>query len=200
MSKKLIAIIGSYRKGGISDQAVEAIFEKARSYGAETTKFYLADIPIQFCTNCRACAKDDPVKPRGKCVFDDDMEKLLDAIDAADSIILASPINDGTVTAVMKRFLERLTVYCYWPWDQSMPRPRIKGRTKKMVTVTSSACPAIIGKILMPHAQQLLKSMAEFIGARVVRSLYFGPVCLQEKQRLNKGQLAEAHRAAERLK
>ncbi len=199
LSKRIIAIVGSYRKGGISDQTVDAIFEKARQRGAETKKYYLTDIPIQFCTNCRICMKDDPAKARGKCVINDDMGKLLTEIDTADGIILASPINDWTVTAIMKRFLERLSVYAYWPWEQAEPKLRIKEKTRKAVIVTSSACPAIIGRFLMPNARQLLKALAECIGARVVKSLYFGAVCLEEKQRLNARQLAAAYRAAEML-
>lgn len=173
--------------------------EKARQRGAETKKYYLMDVPIQFCTNCRSCTKDDPAKARGSCVIKDDMEKLLTEIDAADGIILASPINDWTVTAIMKRFLERLAVYAYWPWGQPMPKPRIKVKTKKAVIVTSSACPAIIGRFFMPNALQILKALAESVGARVIKSLYFGMVCQEEKQRLNARQLAAACRAAEML-
>jgi len=199
LPKKIIAIIGSYRKGGISDQTVDAILEKARQRGAETKKYYLTDVPIQFCTNCRICMKDDPAKARGKCAINDDMEKLLTEIDAADGIILASPINDWTVTAVMKRFLERLSVYAYWPWEQPFPKLRIKVKNKKAVIVTSSACPAILGRFFMPNAQQVLKAVAECVGARVIKSLYFGAVCLEEKQRLNNRQLAAAYRASEML-
>lgn len=33
-------------------------------------------------------------------------------------------MNFGSVTAIMKRFIERLTVYAYWPWglDQYVKR------------------------------------------------------------------------------
>jgi multimeric flavodoxin WrbA len=199
MSKKVIAIIGSYRRGGVSDQTVDAILEKVCQRGAETKKYYLTDVPIQFCTNCRICTKDDPAKARGGCVINDDMEKMLVEIDAADGIILASPINDWTVTAIMKRFLERLAVYSYWPWKQPWPKLRIKAKTKKAIIVTSSACPAIIGRFLMPNARQVLKAMAKSVGAKVIKSLYFGMVCIEEKQRLNDRQLAAAYRAAEML-
>lgn len=132
-------------------------------------------------------------------MINDDMEKLLTEIDAADGIILASPVNDWTVTAVMKRFLERLAVYAYWPWEQHGPKLRIKVKTKKAIIITSSACPAIIGRFFMPNARKILKIMAGSIGARVIKSLYFGLVCLEEKQRLNNRQLSAAYSAAETL-
>jgi len=59
--------------------------------------------------------------------------------------------------------------------------PRIAEKVEFMkvraVTVTSSACPAFIGRILMPGALSVLKKAARIMGAKVVKSLYFGPVC-----------------------
>jgi multimeric flavodoxin WrbA len=37
----VVAIIGSYRRGGITDQAVDAVLEGARAGGARTEKIYL---------------------------------------------------------------------------------------------------------------------------------------------------------------
>ena len=199
MSKKVLAIMGSYRKDGINDQTVDAILGEARDKGAETKKIYLTDVSIDFCRNCRTCAKDDPAKSRGACVMTDDMEKLLKEIDAADALILASPINMSTVTAVMKRFLERLIVYSYWPWGQQGPRMRSSRKTKTAAIVTSSASPALIGRILMPNALQVLKSAAGLVGAKVVGTIYFGMVNMEEKQRLNPRHLAIAHAVAEKL-
>ena len=46
------AIVGSYRKGGIIDTAVDELLASAREEGAETAKIYLTDRQIEFCTNC----------------------------------------------------------------------------------------------------------------------------------------------------
>ncbi|HNX90999.1 MAG TPA: flavodoxin family protein [Candidatus Omnitrophota bacterium] len=196
MAKKIVAFVGSYRKGGINDQAVDTILGTIKGEGIETNKYYLTDIDIEFCKNCRICTKDDQNKIRGKCVINDGMEKIFQEIDSADGIILASPINIFTVTAVMKRFLERWVVYAYWPWEQHGPKLRIKEKTKKAVIITSSACPGIIGNLLMPNARQILKAMAESAGAKVVKSLYFSGVCVEEKQHLNSRQIKDARHAA----
>lgn len=192
MTKNVVALVGSYRKGGITDQTVDAVLDAARQKGARTDKIYLTEKTINFCLNCRKCCQEKPEQRRGQCVQNDDMAKLLDAIDAADAVILASPINFFTVTAVMKRFVERLMVYGYWPWQKAIPRNRIKTRNKKAVLVTSSACPAFIGQFLMTNAKILLKSCAELVGAKVVKSVYFGSVAMDEKQRLNARQLGIA--------
>jgi len=60
---RITALVGSYRKGGVIDRAVEEILAAARESGAETTKIYLIDEPIEFCANCRACTQTDGVEP-----------------------------------------------------------------------------------------------------------------------------------------
>ena len=54
---KVTAIVGSYRKGGTVDRVIDEILAAAREAGAETTKIYLIDKHIEFCTNCRECTQ-----------------------------------------------------------------------------------------------------------------------------------------------
>ena len=194
MSKKVVAIMGTYRRGRITDQTVTAILEAARENGAETTKIDLLDKNIEFCTNCRKCTQE-PGPAHGRCVHNDDMEQILAEIESADAIILASPINFFNVTALMKRFIERLVAYSYWPWEKSMPKRRTDKLNRRAVVVTSSACPAFIGRILMPGALGLLKKVAGLMGAKVVKSLYFGTACLSEHQKLSEKQIQKARAA-----
>jgi multimeric flavodoxin WrbA len=137
---RILAIVGTYRKGGTIDSAVEAILASARAAGAETEKICLIDRHIEFCTNCRTCTQE-PGPQRGKCVLADDMQSIFDEIERADALVLASPMNCWTVTAVMKRFIERSLGYVYWPWGSLAPKPRNKQLTKRAVVVTSSASP-----------------------------------------------------------
>ena len=195
MNNTIIAIIGSYRKEGITDQAVNSILEGVKQNGMQIKKIYLSDQSIEFCLNCRVCTQTDPNKIRGNCIHNDDMEQILKEIDKADGLILASPINFSTVTAIMKRFIERLIVYAYWPWEKMAPQKRIKKLNKKAIIVTSSACPALIGRIIMPNCLNILKNGAKITGAKVVKSLYFGAVCNTEKQKLNERQLRKVKKA-----
>lgn len=199
MNKKIVAITGSYRKGGITDQAVDAILKTVSEKGAETHRIVLTEQGIEFCKNCRHCTADAPEKRRGKCVLEDNMERLLSLIDEAAGVVLAAPINFGDVTAIMKRFIERLVVYGYWPWGMKYPKNRIRKRDKKAVILTSSGAPAFIGRILMPSAAKAMKGAAEIIGARVVQSIHFGMVSMEEHQRLSPKQLKRAQAAARKL-
>lgn len=198
MGKKVVGIVGSYRKGHIIDGAVSVILEGAESSGAQTQKIYLLDKHIELCDNCRVCTQQPDVT-RGKCTRDDDMEAILHELDAADGIVLGSPVNFFTVTALMKRFIERLVGFAYWPWGQAAPKLRIKQPTKKAVIITSSACPAFIARILMPNALTVMKSAAKGLGAKVVSKLYFGMVAGEKDQKLTERQLRKAFKAGKKL-
>ena len=199
MSKKIVAIIGSYRKGRIIDSAVSALLEGAAEKGAGTQKIYLIDKHIEFCDNCRACAQQETQGVRTPCVHDDDMQDILRQIDEADGIVLASPVNLGTVTAITKRFLERLLVYGHWPWGKPSPKPRISRTTKNAVIITSSAAPALVGRLMFRAAPLLLKSTAKYMGAKVVKFLHFGQVCLNADSQLNDKALLKAKKAGQYL-
>ena len=200
MTVKVFAIVASYRKGKTIDSAVSAILEGAKDKGAQTKKIYLLDKHIEFCTNCRSCTQKKVEDRRGKCVHNDDMENILKEIDEAGAVVLGSPVNFGTVTAIMKRFIERLIAYGYWPWGEALaPVNRIAKADKKAVIVTSSACPAFIGRILMPGALGTLKKAAKVMGAKVIKSLYFGPVARREESQLSEKALRKARKAGEEL-
>lgn len=201
MGKKVVGIVGSYRKGRTIDSAVSAILKGAETKGAETKKIYLLDKHIEFCTNCRSCVQDKSDEARGRCVLNDDMTEILREIDNADGVVLGASINFFNVTAVMKRFIERLLPYCYWPWGNILPRFRIKKKkmNKKAVIATSSSCPAWLGRIIFRGALSVLKAAARCMGARVVKSFYFGTVCIKEDSHLSKKALLKARKTGEKL-
>jgi len=174
MSKKVVAIVGSYRKSGVIDRCVEAILEGAREKGAETQTIYLTGQHLEFCTNCRQCVQN-PGLERGKCALEDGMEAILRQIEAADAIVLGSPVNFYNVTALFRRFMERLTGYSYWPWGQNAPRMRNKQQPRKAVLVASAAMPGLLIP-LATGAPRALRLTAAVLGARSVGSLWIGLV------------------------
>lgn len=98
---------GSYRDNGITDQMVNALAQAIKTAGGKVEIIRLRDCPIAFCLNCRTCTQQ-PGEIPGKCVQNDGMQALIDKIEQENGYILASPTNFGSVTAVFKRFMERL--------------------------------------------------------------------------------------------
>ncbi len=200
MGKSIVAIVGTYRKDRVIDTATSEALRGAEASGAQTKKIYLIDKHIEFCTNCRTCTQEADVGRRGKCVLQDDMEEILQTIDGADGLILASPTNFFNVTAVTRRFLERLIGYAYWPWGaKTGPKMRVKKPDKKAVTITATACPAFIAKIAIPGGKKALKLAARTVGAKVQTSLFYGMVAPTPDATLGEKEREKAHRAGQRL-
>lgn len=173
--RRILAINGSYRDGGITDQAVASLSEALRSGNVEVEEIRLRDYPIEFCLNCRECMQQ-PGEAPGHCVHDDGMADLVAKIEAADGYILAAPTNQSTVTALFKRFSERLAVYAYWPWDDPAPTYRkAEARKKPTVIMWSCAAPGIMGRFAFSTGKNL-RAAASAIGGYVVGSVVTGLV------------------------
>jgi multimeric flavodoxin WrbA len=194
---KVTAIVGTYRKGGVIDTAVDEILASARDSGAETTKIYLIDKHIEFCTNCRTCTQQAGSQ-RGECPVADDMRGILDQIGRSDAIVLASPMNFWTVTAVMKRFIERLVCFAYWPWGAHAPKKRNTRKEKRAVIVVSSAAPSLLAR-LMTRMVGLLKSCAGLLGAKTIGVLFIGLAAEEPKQDIGQRARNKARRLGKRL-
>jgi NAD(P)H-dependent FMN reductase len=197
MGRKVVAIVGSYRKGGVIDTAVQAVLEGAREKGAETQTIYLTDRHLEFCENCRRCTQA-PGLQRGQCVQKDDLQSILDELDAADAIVLGSPVNYWNLTAIFRRFMERLLGCVYWPWGMSAPQPRNTLPTRKAVLVASSAMPGFCIP-LFTGAARALRVTARMLGAKPVGKLWIGLAAQQPQQQLSARTLAHARRIGLRL-
>jgi NAD(P)H-dependent FMN reductase len=197
MACKVVAIVGSYRKGGTVDTAVQAILEGAREKGAETHTIYLTEKHIEFCTNCRACTQE-PGPSRGTCVQQDDLDSILNEVEQADAIVLGSSVNFWNVTAIYRRFVERLVGYAYWPWGNPGPANRNRAFTRKAALVASSAAPGFCIPILT-GAARALNATARLFGARTVGRLWIGLSAMKQNQPLSRQTLARARRIGLRL-
>ena len=194
---RVTAIVGTYRRGGMVDSAVDEILASAKEEGAEVNKIYVLDRHIEFCTNCRACTQK-PGERRGECPLNDEMAGILEDIERSDAIILASPMNFWTVTAIMKRFIERLICFAYWPWGQPAPKTRDKRRDRRAVIVASCAAPALLAR-LRTRMSGLLKTAADLLGAKTVGVLYMGLSAMKQDQKLSERNRKKARALGKRL-
>ncbi|MCP4766301.1 MAG: flavodoxin family protein [Gammaproteobacteria bacterium] len=194
----MLVVNGSYREGGATDQVIAAAQQQLHAAGAEVDEVKLREYPIEFCLNCRECTQE-PGEIPGKCVIDDSMAALVEKIEAADAYILAAPTNLGSVSAVFKRFMERLVVYAYWPWGQEWPRYRKDGSpVKKAMLVSSSAAPSFPARWLYGSGRQL-RMTAKVIGAKPVGLLFSGMVSRQKQSHLSPRTIARAQSMAQSL-
>ncbi len=184
---KAVGIVGSYRKGGINDTVVCKMLEGAAGRGAETERIFLPEKDVRFCQNCRECTQEAGHGP-GACFLKDDVPGLIRTCLASDILILSSPVNFGSMTAVSKAFLERLVCLAHWPWGKPSPKLRHLPGRRMAVLVTSSASPSILTGVGTVNSLTELGKMAEMLHAAVVARLHYGLVAIRRESGLKESQ------------
>jgi len=102
MSKKILVISSSPRRGGNSDLLCDQFIMGAQEIGHETGKIVLKDKNIKYCTGCCTCFNGSK-----KCSQKDDMAEILEKMIAADVIVMATPAYFYTMCAQMKTMIDR---------------------------------------------------------------------------------------------
>ncbi len=103
---KILAFNGSPRKTWNTATLLSKALEGAASEGAETKLTHLYDLNFKGCVSCFSC-KTKGGKSYGKCAVKDDLTPVLERVQGVNAVILGSPIYFGTVTGVMRSFMER---------------------------------------------------------------------------------------------
>jgi len=198
MAINILAINGSYRVDGSTDRIVEALTSELIKRGAEVEQIFLRDHEINFCLNCRECMQNPGTDPQS-CVQADMMKDIVQKLENADAYILATPTNLGTVTAIFKRFMERLAVYEYWPWSAAAPKHR-KNNTprKKAILITSTSAPAFIARWVFSTIGQL-KYTAKIIGADTAGIIFTGLVSGKTHEKISEKSKKKAIQIANKL-
>lgn len=114
----IVAVYGSPRKKGNTDLLMEAFLEPL-SQQESISRFYLRDMALKPCIACGGCDKT------GVCVFNDDIWGIYKEIEKAKAVILSSPIYFGSMTAIMKTFIDRAQAFWARKYllGRSNPRP-----------------------------------------------------------------------------
>lgn len=101
MSKKVLILSGTPRKGGNSDILCDQFAKGAEDAGNVVEKICLREKNIGFCRGCYACTE------KGRCVLKDDVPEIVDKMYDADVIVMASPVYFYSVDAQMKALIDR---------------------------------------------------------------------------------------------
>jgi multimeric flavodoxin WrbA len=102
MSKKVLILSSSPRRGGNSDLLCDRFKSGAREAGNQAEKIFLKDKEINYCTGCGTCLIGGK-----KCPQKDDMAEVLEKMIAADVIVMATPVYFYTMNAQMKTLIDR---------------------------------------------------------------------------------------------
>ena len=118
---EILGVSGSPRKGGNTDQCLQEAL-RACSQNCRTELVNLANLKIAECNGCNRCKKEGTKKL--PCpAHDDDMTPLYAKLTSADGFLFASPVYYGSVTGILKVFMDRFLPF----YDESGSRSELKG-------------------------------------------------------------------------
>ena len=99
---KVLIINGSLRINGNISIAVNEMAKTFHEEGIETDIVQVGNKTVRGCIACGQCAKI------GKCVFDDVVNELAPRFEAADGLVIASPVYYASANATLIAVLDRL--------------------------------------------------------------------------------------------
>ncbi|WP_297571084.1 flavodoxin family protein [uncultured Anaerovibrio sp.] len=98
---KVLIINGSPRVNGNTTVAVNELVKIFKEEGVDTEVVQIGNKAIRGCIACGSC------REKGKCVFDDTVNELATKFEAADGLVVATPVYyasaNGTVAACLDR-------------------------------------------------------------------------------------------------
>jgi len=102
MSKNVLILSSSPRRGGNSDLLCNQFASGAQEAGHNVEKIFLKDRKISYCSGCGVC-----INGKRSCSQKDDMAEILDKMVAADVIVMATPVYFYTMCGQMKTLIDR---------------------------------------------------------------------------------------------
>lgn len=128
----VVGVSGSPRAESNSEILLRGVLEGAAAAGASVELVRLRQLRFSHCLACGWCHET------GECRLADGMQGLYARVEACDVLVVASPIQFGTVSALTKAFVERFQ--CFWAAKYVLGRPRIAaGSGKRLGGVLVSA-------------------------------------------------------------
>ena len=99
---KVLLLNGSPHVKGCTARALEEMIKTFEAEGIETELVQVGNKPVRGCIACGSCSKT------GKCVFDDIVNEVAPKFEAADGLVLGSPVYYGSPNGNLLSFADRL--------------------------------------------------------------------------------------------
>jgi multimeric flavodoxin WrbA len=126
---KVVCLLGSPRLKGNSAAIAKRFCETAEGLGGEVQTFALNKLKYRGCQGCMTCkTKLD------RCVLEDDLTQVLEAVREAETLVMATPVYFGEVSSQLKGFIDRTFSYLV-PDYGTNPNPSRLAPGKKLVFI-----------------------------------------------------------------
>ena len=99
---KVLLINGSPHINGCIATALQEMADVFHAEGIETELIHIGNKDIRGCIGCGSCSRN------GKCVFDDAVNEVAPKFEAADGLVIGSPVYYASPNGTALAFLDRL--------------------------------------------------------------------------------------------
>ena len=99
---KVLLLNGSPRANGCTAAALQEMVSVFKTEGIETELIHVGKMDIRGCIACGSCMKT------GKCVFDDLVNEVAPKFEAADGLVIGSPVYYASPNGTIISFMDRL--------------------------------------------------------------------------------------------
>jgi multimeric flavodoxin WrbA len=188
--QNILAIYGSPRRKGNTTVLLDRAVQGAVEAGAEVEKIVLRDLKMSPCLEIYGC------KETGRCVIQDDFQKIHDQLLSCQGLILASPIFFYALSAHTKILMDRcqsLWVKKYWidkvPYGQWEPK-------RKGLVISVGATK---GKKLFDGALLTVKYFFDVLDMELWKALLYRGLDFEGDVLKHPEHLQEAHEAGKEL-
>lgn len=106
MEKSILVLTGSPRKNGNSDLLADSFIEGAIKAGHKVIKYETAAKNIKGCRACDTCFSKGVA-----CSFQDDFNELAPMLEAADVLVIVSPLYWSSFPAQLKAAIDKLYAF-----------------------------------------------------------------------------------------
>ena len=99
---KVLLLNGSAHRNGCTATALDEMIKVFEAEGVDTELIQVGTKDIRGCISCNSCSRT------GKCVFDDLVNETAPKLEAADGLVVGSPVYYGSPNGNILSFLDRL--------------------------------------------------------------------------------------------
>lgn len=131
---KIACLLGSPRSNGNSATIARRFLDAAETLGAEKETFNLNSLSYRGCQACYACKTK-----LERCILNDDLSRVLEAVMEADITVMATPTYYGDVSGQLKCFIDRTYSYLKPDYLTNSQPSRLAPGKKLLFIITQGA-------------------------------------------------------------
>ena len=168
--KKITVIVGHPMKESLSAKLAEAYKKGAESQGAKVKLFHLGNITF------------DPILRNGyskRQEWEPGLKKIADALFWADHWVFITPLWWGSMSALMKGFIDRVFLpglMFRFQNKSQLPEQLMKGKSARVIITSDS--PHWYYKFIIGNPVEIIfkKAVLGFCGVKPINFIFFGEV------------------------